>query len=119
MNPHTKPKTLRLDPRESLVLDHAAGIEIECLRGGLWITQYGDNRDIVLTPGRSFELSLPSSTVLSSLHGAEFALQRIDNSARRAPRPAWTQRLLRWIAPAASRLVQPGLEGRIRIERVL
>lgn len=119
MNSPAKPRTLRLNPLESLVLNHAAGIEIECLHGCLWITQYGDNRDIVLTPRRSFELSLPSSTVLSSLHGAEFALHRVAGPVPRTRRPMRRQRLLRWIAPAASRLVQPGLEGRIRIERVL
>ncbi len=119
MDMNTTLKVLRLAPGESLVLEHAAGIEIQCRRGSLWITQYGDARDIVLTAGRTFELALATSTVLSSRNGAEFLLQRMKCPGLSVhDRHGWGQRLLRALGPQSSGLVQRGLEGRGRIERI-
>lgn len=117
MDMNTTLKELRLAPGESLVLEHAAEIEIQCRRGSLWITQYGDARDIVLTAGRTFELSLATSTVLSSRNGAEFLLQRMKCPGRSMQEGHWGQRLLRALGPQSNGLVQRGLEGRVRVER--
>lgn len=44
--------TLRLLPKDStVVIEHPFGREIGCLRGTLWITHDGDNKDIVLEAG--------------------------------------------------------------------
>jgi hypothetical protein len=117
MDMNTTLKELRLAPGESLVLEHAAGIEIQCRRGALWITQYGDARDIVLTAGRTFELSLATSTVLSSRDGAEFLLRRRKHRGLGMQEGHWGQRLLRALGPRSNGLVQRGLEGRVRVER--
>lgn len=44
--------TLRLLPKDStFVIEHPFGREIGCLKGTLWITHDGDNKDIVLEAG--------------------------------------------------------------------
>jgi hypothetical protein len=107
MDPHNASapsRNLYLAKRAPLVLEHAAGVEVQCREGDVWITQYGDSRDVVLRAGQSFVLDLPSSTVLCSSRGAWITLARPEGAGRA------------WFAPRASAALR-GLEGRARIAR--
>ena len=52
------------------------GERIDCLGGQLWITQDGDQRDVVLKPGESFVLDRPGTALVSALSEARFVLRR-------------------------------------------
>lgn len=117
MDPHNASATSRnlyLATRAPLVLEHAAGVEVQCREGDVWLTQYGDSRDVVLRAGQSFVLDQPSSTVLCSARGAWITLVR-PAGAGRVTR-SWRERLRTWFAPRASAALR-GLEGRARIAR--
>lgn len=87
--------TRQLAPRATQMLTDAAGTELICRRGCVWITQYGDNRDIVLQAGQSFVLELPTAVVMSTCHGAELSLRAALPAARRG----WLARLAAWLDP--------------------
>ena len=106
---------MALEPRESIVLDHAAGMEVIARRGCLWLTQYGDSRDIVLEPGRSFVLTLPSCLVMSASGGADFLLRPAPPARGGGRRGGWLRRLAGLFDPRWGSAAQRALEGRIRI----
>jgi hypothetical protein len=45
---------LQLDPKTMFDVTDAAGVQIQCREGSLWVTLDGDPRDIVLDAGESF-----------------------------------------------------------------
>jgi len=47
---------------------------VECVSGTLWITQDGDQRDIVLAPGESFAFDRPGDALISALDDSRFLL---------------------------------------------
>ena len=106
---------LALEPRESIVLDHAAGMEVIARQGCLWLTQYGDSRDIVLEPGRSFVLTLPSCLVMSASGGADFLLRPAPPARGGGRRGGWLRRLAGLFDPRWGSAAQRALDGRIRI----
>ena len=69
-----EPVTLK--PRTTLVLAQMAYAEVRCQAGGVWITQYGDHRDVLLQPGQSVVLNLPTATVMTASEGAEVLITR-------------------------------------------
>ena len=56
--------TIALSAGQTQRLQDARGARVECLSGSLWITQYGDRRDIVLAPGETFTLDRDGVTLL-------------------------------------------------------
>ena len=50
------------------------GHRVECVSGALWVTQDGDPRDIVLTPGDSFAFDQRGDALISALDDARFLL---------------------------------------------
>jgi hypothetical protein len=118
MDTLTVPTRLTLQPRESMVLEHATGVLVTCLTGCVWLTQYGDSRDVVLDAGQSHELVPASSTVLSSWRGAEVALARAPQTAGLRPHTSVFQRLAALAAPRAGRRLSEALDGRVRVARV-
>ncbi len=104
-------QTMRLAPRQTRVLSHAAGAELHCVSGHAWITQYGDDRDRVLRPGQSMVLELPTALVMSTARGAQLNVVL----TQRAPvRPAsLLKRLAGWFDPRWSSRAADGLDGRI------
>lgn len=92
-------QTLTITPRAPLMLEYAIGAHITALRGEVWITQYGDSRDIVLKPGQTFQVELPACLVMTSVGveegGAQILLRQPDVDAAQAisSLPAW----LRWL----------------------
>ena len=70
MNAPTTHTTITLQPRQPMLFKRVAGARVTALSGCVWITQYGHAGDIVLAPGQSAALALPTITVMSSAQGA-------------------------------------------------
>lgn len=111
MNAQSSCETVRLAPRQTRILKASAGIELSCLSGGVWITQYGDDRDIVLRPGQSVVLDLPTAAVMSTPRGAELCVVRRE--APHGRRRSWAARLLGLFDPRWSSRAAEGLVGRV------
>ena len=58
---------VHLETRQSLPVTDGPGFEIHCLGGNLWITQAGDQRDIVLYAGEKFTLDRRGLTLITAL----------------------------------------------------
>jgi hypothetical protein len=110
-------ETLTVKAGESLVLEDAAGLDIACRSGCVWITQLGDSRDIVLKPGQSVLLRLPTTTLMTADSDAELLLTR-TRPAIASPRP-WLHRLAGLFDPRWSRRAGAALDGRVRRHRAL
>jgi Protein of unknown function (DUF2917) len=52
---------------ESLRIADGAEFEVKCLRGNLWITQYGDLEDRIIGRGESFVLDRPGLSLITAL----------------------------------------------------
>ena len=102
----TRALTLRAHATE--VLSGAAGTEVFCRSGCVWITQYGDHRDIIVTAGQSFVLTLPTAVVLSAHRGARIELRQTVPRRR-----AWRS-LLGWLDPRNGSAAARELSGRLR-----
>lgn len=102
----------QLAARASVVLTRSAGLEVRCRAGSVWLTQYGDDRDIVLRPGQSFVLSLATAVVMSSAQGARLSVQRVAPTAAGAPR-SLLRRLADCFDPRGSSAVARQLRGRL------
>lgn len=50
------------------------GASVRCLLGSLWLTQDGDPRDIVLTPGDSFTLDRDGMAIIFATADSTVAL---------------------------------------------
>jgi len=59
-----------LEPGEVLRLRDAAGRHVGVVRGDVWLTQHGDQRDRVLHSGESFRLDRDGLTLVVPLGGA-------------------------------------------------
>jgi hypothetical protein len=66
--------------RGILPIGDAAGTQIDCLQGWIWITEQGCAGDIVLEAGESYEISRSGVAVVQALREAVIAL--------RAPAPS-------------------------------
>ena len=62
-------------------IEDGEGTEISSLEGRIWITQEGDQRDVVLSPGKSFTLDRNGLTLLVALD--EPAVARVVGKAAR------------------------------------
>lgn len=104
-------RTIHIDDAGSYLLQDAAGLELSCLSGSVWVTQYGDQRDIVVHAGQCFTLGLPTATVISAVHGATITLARKRRPA--AGGSLWRY-LLSLFSPRWSSRVAAALGTRIR-----
>jgi hypothetical protein len=118
MDAYTEMTPIALPPGETMVLDNATGIEVICRAGSLWITQYGDSRDIVLGPGQSFALGRPAGVVMTASKGADFVLRSQPQRPAPAARGGWLRRVAEFFDPSWSGRAQQALDGRIRVHRV-
>jgi hypothetical protein len=96
-----------LPQRESLVLNNAEGTTIAVDAGCLWITMERDPRDIVLSPGMSFEIDRSGRTVIAAEDDSRFRLLAEVTRVNRAS--AWLARhaaliSARWNARPARRI---------------
>lgn len=101
-----------LAPGEIRVFGEMAGVEVRCLEGCVWMTQYGDDRDVVLEAGRVFEPGLSSVIVMSSASGARIAVH--GASAASPSARGVLSGLVRFFSPRAGSAVMRQLEGRLQ-----
>jgi hypothetical protein len=74
-----------LRAREILPIENGAGLEVECLRGTLWITQDGDPEDRIVDSGESYVLDRPGLSLVNALLGP--ALVIVHRSTVVRPKP--------------------------------
>jgi Protein of unknown function (DUF2917) len=73
-----------LRQRESLLLQDKEGSILSVESGCLWVTQEHDSRDIVLSPGMSFEIDRAGLTIVAAEEDSRFRLVEqpiVGNSA--------------------------------------
>jgi len=109
---HLTDSTITLQPGRPLLMKGVAGARIQVMSGCVWITQYGQSRDFVLSAGREIELDLPSPVVMSA---SALACVRIELAGSAAPATPLWKRLLGWLDPrwgsAASRGLHRHMPG--------
>ncbi|WP_284614722.1 DUF2917 domain-containing protein [Aquabacterium humicola] len=77
-------------PRRGLFkLPDAAGVQIECRSGSLWITLDDDPRDFVIEAGERFVTDEHKPVIVYALRAAELQVQARDEGPSRA---RWTPR---------------------------
>jgi len=74
-----------LSKRDVLSLAGRPGTRIESRHGGLWVTQDGDSRDIVLERGEAFVLDRCGPVLVQALDPALVVVERPANQGARAP----------------------------------
>jgi len=60
--------------RKTMQLDDAEGTVVAVESGCLWITMQNDSRDIVLTPGKRFEIDRSGRTLIAAEEDSRFEL---------------------------------------------
>mgnify|MGYP000847478231 CR=1 FL=1 len=82
MSSLTPTRCVSLEGHASTVLGEAAGTLITCLSGCVWITRYGDPRDVILHTGSRFEVDGPGTVVMTAHHGARLHITPPRGDAR-------------------------------------
>lgn len=95
---------ITLGPRHAMALTDAAGAEVECLTGQVWLTMDGDRRDIFLEPGDAHSIERDGLTLVNAIEPSVLHVQ-----PPRAQPAAWKQ----WLGKAWDVLVSVG-EARAR-----
>jgi hypothetical protein len=90
-----------LPKRHVLALAARRGTRVESRRGALWVTQDGDLRDVVLTPGQSHVIEHDGPVLLQALDAALVSLH-VPAPPIEA-RPGWWQRVRQTLGPHAVR----------------
>lgn len=75
MSSLTPTRCVSLEGHASTVLGEAAGTLITCISGCVWVTRYGDPRDVILHAGSRFEVDGPGTVVMTAHHGARLHIQ--------------------------------------------
>lgn len=119
MDVRTEFTRLRVGADQSMIISNAAGAQVIVCRGAVWITQYGDSRDIVLTAGQSFTLDLPTGVLMSgSRADSEVILRAAPTRPAARARRGILARLLAWLDPRWGGRVGQALAGRRRVVRI-
>ena len=58
---------VRLEPRREISLHDAAGVELTCLTGQVWMTMEGDTRDITLSIGDQHTIERNGLTLVNAI----------------------------------------------------
>ena len=78
---------------QTLNLPDAAGVRVASQSGTVWITQDGDPRDIVLTPGESVVLERSTPTIVQAFEPALITIADPKPMRRTASGSGWFGRL--------------------------
>lgn len=82
-----------------IVLEDALGTQVSCLRGALWLTQEGQEDDVVLESGDSIALSSNGVTLVTALRESEVQVQEGPAGHPRL------RRLASWLPRSLSRML--------------
>jgi hypothetical protein len=102
----------------TLVMEDAYGSTVCCRSGRIWLTQYGDSRDIVLKAGDCFQIDCGTVIVVQAMEAAQ--LDILPTAAAPLSARGWRDipgrlllRLLapRWRAAANARMWTHNLPG--------
>lgn len=96
--------------RRAVVLEQAFGAELRVLEGTVWLTQYGDDRDVVLGPGGRHRLERAGTALLGALGGSA----RVEIVRGASPQAAGSlaARLLGWLDPRSGGRAAAALAAR-------
>jgi hypothetical protein len=78
---------LALDDRAMFSVPDAAGLQIDCEDGTVWITVDGDLRDYVLEPGDHFHNTEHRRAVIYAMRPARLSIHTDGVAPSAAPRP--------------------------------
>ena len=67
-------KPIALETRGLHRIENGKGNEVVCLEGVVWITQEGDRRDVILSPGQSFVLDRKGVAIVYALKQAAITI---------------------------------------------
>jgi DUF2917 family protein len=100
---------ISLGASRGISLEDAAGVEVECLTGSVWLTMEGDSRDIIVAPGDAYAIDRNGLTLINAIEPS------VVHVELPRPRPAaWK----RWLTSVWDSLVSAGeARARARIER--
>ena len=85
---------LHLRNREVLRVYDSLGARVECVRGGVWITQDRDLEDHFLSADEAFTLDRPGLALIHAQEASDVVLLEAT------PRPRLRERIAGWIANA-------------------
>jgi hypothetical protein len=85
MNIATQHLDLRLPRRSIFSVPDAAGVEIACRDGSIWITLDNDPRDIVLEAGQSFTDTGHRRAMIYALEASSVGLSEVSLAGAAAP----------------------------------
>ena len=105
MNWISRHEMVRLEPPGALSLDDAAGVEITCSSGRLWITMEGDTRDITLAAGESYTIERNGRTIVSACESS-IVVTRLQWDASYAGWRPWLRRFSSWLVRMAEARVR-------------
>lgn len=94
---------------QELRLEQAHGLRIACRQGQLWLTQYGDSRDIVLNAGSEYTIDGGTAVIVSALRPSQLCLCRPTSGTR----SVW-QRFGQWLGGALGPRWQSASNARFR-----
>jgi len=77
------PSQVQLPHRGLFRLPDAAGVELTCSSGALWVTLDSDPRDIVLERGERFVTSEHRPALIYALEASQVSLTAVDTKPRR------------------------------------
>ncbi len=97
MAEHSTPRRVCLEGHASTVLPEGVGTLVTCTSGCVWLTRYGDPRDLIMHAGDSFRIDGPGTVVMTAHHGA--VLQIFPGEAPRPVPRSLGARLAGLIAP--------------------
>jgi len=94
------PSSFNLARDGVLLLHEAAGARVVCVAGALWLTQEGQEADIILEAGQSMRVTGPGLTLVTALRGSE--LKVIEPGRRGAE---LLRRLATWVPQSLARIL--------------
>lgn len=94
---------------QELHLEQAHGLRLACRQGQLWLTQYGDSRDIVLNAGSEFTIDGGTAVIVSALRPSQLCLCRPAST-----NSSFWRRLGQWLGGALGPRWQSASNARFR-----